>query len=86
MGSPSFDLQVSGQNFASGAKVFWNGEDIETFFISSTQLSALVPAVLVQNAGLASLTVQNPAPNMGESNNLSFTISLHSVFIPLMIR
>ena len=85
MGSPSFNLQVSGQNFVSGVKVVWNGVDMETSFISSSQLSALVPAVLVQNAGLASLTVQNPTPNMGESNSMSFTISLHSVFIPLMI-
>ncbi|HLJ94596.1 MAG TPA: hypothetical protein VKU02_15525, partial [Gemmataceae bacterium] len=46
-GSPSFTLTVNGSNFVQGAVIDWNGMDLATNFVSSSQLTASVPAQLV---------------------------------------
>src|SRR6185295_10089018 len=45
-----------------------------TTFVSSTQLTAAIPASDIANVGTASVTVVNPAPGGGTSNALTFTI------------
>lgn len=74
-GSPSFSLTVTGSNFVSAAVVRWSGSNRTTSFVSSTQLTALIPAADVAAAGTASVSVQNPAPGGGISNALTFTIN-----------
>src|SRR5207249_1389587 len=54
--------------------VNWNGAPLATSFVSSTQLTATVPASLVATAGTASITVANPSPGGGTSNAQTFTI------------
>lgn len=72
-GDPAFTLTVLGSNFVSGSRVLWNGINQETTFVSSTELSAAIPAANIATAGSASIAVSNPAPG-GLSNALSFTV------------
>ena len=59
-GSPAFTLMVSGANFASGAVVYWNGGTVSTSFVSSSKLTAAIPAADVANAGTVLVHVTNP--------------------------
>lgn len=74
-GGASFTLTVTGTNFVSGSKVRWNGTDRTTTFVSSTQLTAAIPAADIALAGTASVTVFNPSPGGGSSSSLTFTIN-----------
>ncbi len=74
-GSADFTLTVNGTNFVSTSTVNWNGAPLATSFVSSTQLTATVPASLVATAGTASITVVNPSPGGGTSSAQTFTIS-----------
>jgi len=56
-GSSAFTLIVNGSNFALGATVQWNGTDLPTTFVSSTQLTASVGAGLIASTGTAAITV-----------------------------
>ena len=74
-GGPQFTLTVTGTNFVSTSTVRWGGTSLATTFVSSTQLTATVPASLIATAGTASITVVNPTPGGGTSNAQTFTIS-----------
>jgi hypothetical protein len=74
-GSGGFTLTITGTNFVNSAKVRWNGSDRPTTFVSSTQLTATIPASDVATAGTANVTVFNPAPSGGTSNAATFTIT-----------
>lgn len=73
-GSAKFTLTVNGASFVSGASVLWNGTGLTTTFVSSTKLTATVPATDVTSPGTASVTVSNPSPGGGTSGVLTFTI------------
>jgi hypothetical protein len=74
-GSGGFTLTITGTNFVNGSVVRWNGSDRTTTFVSSTQLTAAIPASDVATAGTANVTVFNPAPGGGESGAVTFTIT-----------
>ena len=74
-GSSGFTLTVNGTGFTSGSKIVWNGSQRTTTFLSETQLTAAVTASDVRSAGTASVSVTNPAPGGGGSNNVIFEIS-----------
>jgi Putative Ig domain len=74
-GSAQFTLTVNGANFVSTSAVYWNGSPLITTFVSSTKLTAIVPAANVAAVGTASVTVVNPAPGGGTSNAQTFTIN-----------
>src|SRR5438477_8002068 len=74
-GSAQFTLTVNGTNFVSTSTVDWNGSPLATTFVSSIQLTAVVPAANVAAVGTASVTVVNPAPGGGTSNAQTFTIN-----------
>jgi hypothetical protein len=74
-GSGNFTLTITGTNFVNGAVVRWNGSDRTTGFVSSTVLTATIPASDVATAGTANVTVFNPAPGGGESGAVTFTIN-----------
>jgi hypothetical protein len=59
VGSAAFTLTVTGQNLAPGATVSWNGQSLSTTFVSSTTLTAQVPANLLTTAATATVTVSN---------------------------
>ncbi|MFI5110757.1 MAG: tail fiber domain-containing protein, partial [Terriglobales bacterium] len=72
-GSTPVPLTVTGANFVSGATVLWNGSMLTTTFNSSTQLQASIPITDFATAGIASVTVTNPAGG-GTSNPLTFDV------------
>src|SRR5262249_11598160 len=71
-GDPQFTLTVNGTNFVSTSIVNWNGSALTTTFVSSTQLTATVPASSITNPGTASITVVSPCS--ATSNALTFPI------------
>ncbi|MFQ3681079.1 IPT/TIG domain-containing protein, partial [Roseiflexus sp.] len=77
-GSSDVTLTVNGSGFIDGAGsdrsiVYWNGSPRATTFISSTQLTATIPASDIATAGTANVTVVNPG-NV-TSNAVTFTIN-----------
>jgi hypothetical protein len=74
-GGTDFVLTVNGSNFNASSVVRWNGVDRITTHVSSTQLSAAIPAADIASAGTASVTVFNPAPGGGTSNAQFFSIN-----------
>lgn len=73
-GAAQFTLTVNGTKFAKTAKVRWEGADLTTTYVSSTKLTATVPATKVATAGTAKVTVFNPTPVGGTSTALNFLI------------
>src|SRR4029077_7818289 len=71
-GGPQFTLTVNGTNFVSSTTVNWNGSPLTTTFVSSTKLTATVPASLIATPGTASITVAGCASTSGA---VTFTIS-----------
>jgi hypothetical protein len=83
-------LTVNGTNFVnssavngvavSGSTVSWNGAARPTTFMSSTQLTALIPGTDTAFAGTAMVSVFNPAASSspGTSNSLPFTLTTPS--------
>jgi hypothetical protein len=69
-GSPTFS--VSGGSIFSGAVVQWNGIPLTTTYVSSTQVTAQVPASLIAAPGTANVTIVNPGAS--PSNAVVFTI------------
>ena len=74
-GQPGFTLTVSGGNFTPASTVYWNGRPLITLFTSISQLTAQIPAVLIQNAGSASVVVSTPSPGGGNSQPATFVIN-----------
>ncbi|MBI4822825.1 MAG: IPT/TIG domain-containing protein, partial [Nitrospirae bacterium] len=71
--SPDFTLKVKGAKFIQGDIVNFNGEDLNTTYISSTELSAVVPSSLIMTKGVYLVTVLTP--DRVNSNYLSFTVT-----------
>ncbi len=74
-GGPTFNLTVNGSNFVADSVVRWNGSDRVTTFVSTTQLTAAIPAGDVAAQGSGTVTVFSPTPGGGTSNALGFTIT-----------
>jgi hypothetical protein len=74
LGGAAFNLTVTGTSLTSGSVVKWNGQNLNTTFVSSTQLTAQVPAGLLASAGNA--TVGVTTADGVSSNTLRFTINL----------
>jgi hypothetical protein len=74
-GGAAFTLTVNGTNVRAGSVVQWNGLNRTTTYVSTTRVTAAIPAADIAAAGTASVTVSNPAPGGGISNALTFTIN-----------
>ena len=74
-GSPIFSLSVNGSHFTPASAVLWNSTPLATFFVSTAQLTAQVPATLIQNAGTAMIEIRTPQPGGGTSLELTFTVN-----------
>ncbi len=73
-GGNGITMAVNGQNFVSSSNVQWNGFSRGTNFVSSTQLTAVIPASDLLNAGTVPVTVVTPSPGGGASNAFGFSI------------
>ncbi len=75
-GESQFTLTVNGSSFVSGAVVDWTESGtltaLTTTFVSSSQLTATVPASLVSSAGTASITVSEGGQT---SNAVTFDVN-----------
>jgi uncharacterized repeat protein (TIGR01451 family) len=87
LNGPNFSLTVNGSNFVPGAIVRWNVAELNTFYVSATELNADVPAanLALPAPGSASITVVNPAPTLGPSNALTLPINAH-LYLPLIFK
>ena len=77
-----FTLTVNGTNFLATSIVNFSGTTPTTTFVSSTQLTAAIPAAAIASAGMAAVTVTNPTPGGGTSNMISFAINSGTNPIP----
>jgi hypothetical protein len=75
-------ITVSGSNFGQNpnnlldtATVLVNGTPVVTQYVSSTQLTALIPASLVAAPGVLQVTVTNPQPNLAPSNAAPLSVT-----------
>jgi len=73
-GAAGLTLTVNGVGFLTGAQVLWNGTPLTTTFVSSARITAAVPVADLAAAGSISVTVTNPAPTVGPSAALTFTV------------
>ena len=73
-GSAAFTLSVNGTGFTDASTVNVGGTAIATTYVSSTQLTANVPASAIANYGWASITVSSPSPGGGVSPVAPLTI------------
>jgi FG-GAP repeat len=74
-GGSTFTLTVNGSKFVSTSKVYWNGTQLTTTFVSSSSLTAIVRASYISTAGTAQVTVENPTPGGGTSNAATFNVN-----------
>ncbi len=75
-GNPVFTLHVSGNQFSPGSFVEWNGNPLSSIFIDVHNMTALIPASLVQSPGSATVVVFTTQPGGGTSATmLTFTIT-----------
>ncbi|MGA9042798.1 MAG: IPT/TIG domain-containing protein [Terriglobales bacterium] len=79
-GAPAFTLTVNGTNFGTNSVVYFNGTAQTTTFVSATQVTAMVPATAVANAGMmpvyVRVTVTGPyGPSSQNSNTVDFTVN-----------
>ncbi len=74
-GGSQFTLTVNGSGFVSGSTVKWNGASLTTTFVSSSRLTATVPAANIATAGTALVRVSNPTPLGGLSNIAVFQVT-----------
>ena len=73
-GGSDFVLKVTGSDFVKNSVVRWNGADRSTTFTSSTEVTAAITAADIAAAAEAKVTVFNPSPEGGISNEQTFTI------------
>ncbi|MGH9779511.1 MAG: IPT/TIG domain-containing protein, partial [Candidatus Acidiferrales bacterium] len=66
-GSAEVTVKVLGRNFLRGAIVRWNGEDLETTYVGTGELRAVLPATLAASPASGNITVVNPEPTGLES-------------------
>src|SRR5262249_18315506 len=64
-GGAAFTVNATGTNFAITSVIRWNGSNRTTTFVSSTQLTAQIPAADIAGAGTVPVTVFNPTPGGG---------------------
>jgi hypothetical protein len=76
-GGPAIELTVDGSSFAPDAQILWNGEPLNTQFVSPTQLRAQVNAALLANGQIAGVAVRNPLPDARISPAVPFEVTVN---------
>ena len=82
-GGPEFTLTVNGTGFVSGSVVNWNGDARATIFVSDSQVTASILGPDIATANTASVTVVNPSPGGGTSNEVFFSITIATSSVTL---
>src|SRR5215469_13506413 len=74
LGTASLPIAVTGSKFVTGSSIEWNGTMLPTSYVSSTQLTAQIPASDLAAATYAQVSVLNPTPGGGGSNSIGFSV------------
>ena len=74
-GTGAFTLTVTGSGFVNGSVVRVNGSSRTTTFVSSTSLTAAIPASDIASQGTLAITVFSPTPGGGTSNSVNVTVT-----------
>jgi len=72
-GGAAFTLSATGSSFSSGSQLTWNGSPLSTTFVSTSQLTAAIPANLIATPGTVSVGVS--VPGLTSPAPLPFTIT-----------
>jgi hypothetical protein len=83
-GGADFILQVQGQGFISSTVVSWNNILKPTAYISSTLVTATIYSSDIFFPGEIEVFVNNPPPDGGDSNKLTFKINPNLTYIPIV--
>jgi hypothetical protein len=75
-GSADETITLSGDGFAAQSVAQANGTALSTNVISTTQLTAIVPAAMLTSAGTLSITAETPGPGGGTSTAETLTVSI----------
>jgi hypothetical protein len=74
-GGAAFTLTVNGSGFTAGSTVFWGTSALATTYVSTTELTAQVPAADIAAGGITvAITVLTPSPGGGTSNSFEFEV------------
>ena len=73
-GSPAMSLTLKGSDFAPGMVALWNGQPRATTFVSSTELSAAIPASDLATPGTALVSLTDPGSGL-TSKSLPFAVT-----------
>jgi len=73
-GSGNTVVTLTGANFLPASAVQIGTTTIQTTFVNSTTLNAVIPAATLGSPGILSLVVVNPAPGGGVSNSIGFSV------------
>ena len=83
-GNEGFTLEVIGANFVDGARVFWEGQERATEFISESKITATILIEDVASEGTLTIKVRNPDGK--ESKGVYFKVISSSQGPPEIIR
>jgi hypothetical protein len=72
--APEFKLEVSGDKFTPAVRIFVDGRELPTKYVSPQQLSTTVPATFIANPGPRAVMVRTP-DNALYSNQLSLGVA-----------
>ena len=82
-GGSAFTLTVTGTGFAPTSNVLWGSVYRTTTYVSSTTLTASIPASDLTYSGTRWVSVYTPTPGGGRSSNRAFTITPAATPTPL---
>jgi hypothetical protein len=74
-GGSAFTLTVNGSGFVPATTVLWGGTALTTTYVSTTELTAAVPASEITTTGTVAISVQTPPPGGGTSTTWQFEVS-----------
>src|SRR5262249_1266319 len=75
-GAAGFPLTIMGNSFVAGAKVdFGTDKNLTPSSVTATQITVTIPGADVATAGTPQVVVNNPAPSLGPSVGLTFTVN-----------
>jgi len=80
-GAGATKIDVTGTGYVQGAKIVFGATDLTTTLVSSSALSATIPASLLGVSGSVPVTVVNPAPGGGTSTSIAFSVTNPSAAI-----
>lgn len=73
-GSADLTIALEGSGFAPNAQALWDGAPLATAFGSTAFLGATIPQTDLVAAGAHTITVINPVPGGGASDEVSFSV------------